>query len=78
MAVRNWQAKLAQVVEKRARADAAAEAAQYDLYAAMLAAFESGQVSYRQMAAITGLSRERVAQVLRKTREARSRELVAS
>lgn len=74
---KNWRLTLEKTVEKRARADAAAEAAMYDLYAVMLDAFESGQVSYRQMAAITGLSRERVAQVLRKMREERQRDLVA-
>lgn len=78
MPTKNWRTTLEKTVEKRRRADAAAEAAMRDLYADMLSAFESGQVSYRQMAAITGLSRERVAQVLRLMRESRDRELVAS
>lgn len=78
MARRTREAQLQAKVEKRLRADAAAEAAQYEVYAAMLAAFEAGEMTYRQIAKATGLSRERVAQVLRLMREQRDRELVAS
>lgn len=64
--------QLARHVAKRQRADAAAEAAQEALYEAMLDAFESGEMTYRQIAAATGLGRERVAQVLRMQREKRT------
>lgn len=69
------EAELAKKVAKRAKAKAAADAALDDLYSAMLATFESGAGSYRQIAAATGLSRERVAQVLRDQR--RKRQLAA-
>lgn len=71
MAVRKWDQHLTKYVQRRAKADAAAEAAQEDLYAAMLDAFEAGELTYRQIAAVTGLGRERVAQVLRLQREKR-------
>lgn len=73
--------RLARQVAKRQRAEALANAEQEALYGLMLDAFESGDMTYRQIAAATGLGRERVAQVLRLQREkraARQPEAVAS
>jgi hypothetical protein len=70
--------RLARQVTKRQRAEAMADAAQAELYGLMLEAFESGEMTYRQIAAATGLGRERVAQVLRLEREKRASQLVAS
>jgi hypothetical protein len=64
--------RLATKVTKRQRAEAAVKAAQEEMYAAMLDAFEAGEMTYRQIAAATGLGRERVAQVLRMQREKRA------
>jgi hypothetical protein len=64
--------RLATKVTKRQRADAAVKAAQEEMYEAMLDAFEAGEMTYRQIAAATGLGRERVAQVLRMMREKRA------
>lgn len=65
----DWKDQLRQKVKAREEAEAAAEAAQEDLYNAMLEVFVREGVSYRQIADAVGLSRIRVGQVLRIQRE---------
>jgi alkylated DNA nucleotide flippase Atl1 len=64
-----WQQELLEKVKAREAAEAAAEQAQEDLYAAMHEVFVREGVSYRQIADAVGLSRIRVGQVLRIQRE---------
>lgn len=72
-----WVREVGRKAAARERAQEKAEAAYDDFYATLLAAFESGQMSYRQLAEASGLSRIRVGQALRIARQRRDEDETA-
>lgn len=64
--------RLTAAAEARSTAERRAEIKRRKLFRAMLTAHESGELSYRDIHEITGLSEIRVAQILRAEREKRN------
>lgn len=64
--------KLTLAVEEADKAERRAVTKRRKKFRAMLVAYETGQVTYRDLKDITGLSEIRVAQILREQREKRN------
>lgn len=68
-----WREQLVEIRRQRDAQAHAAEAAQGDLYAAIIEAADSGELTYDEIAEAVGLTRIRVGQVLRKYRAEQGR-----